>query len=432
MNFIKRKIRTILSLSMAREMFLYGVANTIGYISSFIAVFFVARYLGPSNLGLYSFVQNYSALYITIVGGADYYYSWSIARAEDKFASIREYIKHKFFLASFLTLIGIILAHVTLPSDVFTLVCIFMAPLFLQSLSAFQLYSLYEKKAKLVSTMQSISATISLLLKLTLIYLGADLKYFIFVAGLDVVMICVLFAVYFMSNSYYRSRLLQINRIKMSHMFIYFKKFNFFKSVSASTIFFWNIKTSILAIFLWQLLLRADQLILAAVSNAFTMGIYAAAVKVAEIPNALAGIIYLTLIGRMTHMLDANTRESKEKVKKIFYFYIFLGSIISVFIFIFAPLVINIIYGEKFLGAENVLRIYALSIPAMYALYYYFSVFGSQNRHKLQIIIFVISVILNIILVLTLTPIFSLIGTAWATVISYTFAALMFYVYSEK
>ena len=131
-------------------------------------------------------------------------------------------------------------------------------------------------------------------------------------------------------------------------------------------------------------------------------------------------------------MLDANTKESKGKVKKIFYFYIFLGSIISVFIFIFAPLVVNIIYGEKFLGAENVLRIYALSIPAMYALYYYFSVFGSQNRHKLQIIIFVISVILNIILVLTLTPIFSLIGTAWATVISYTFAAVMFYVYSEK
>ena len=113
MNFLKNKVRTILSLSMAREMFLYGVANTIGYISSFIAVFFVARYLGPSNLGLYSFVQNYSALYITIVGGADYYYSWSIARAEDKFASMREYIKHKFFLASFLTLIGIILAYIT-------------------------------------------------------------------------------------------------------------------------------------------------------------------------------------------------------------------------------------------------------------------------------------------------------------------------------
>ena len=454
MHNLRNKLKKINELPIFREFKLYTFSNVFQQVASFVSILFVSRYLGPNNLGLYSFVQNYGILYITIIAGSDYYYMWSLARSEDKAATLRDYLVAKLYLSVLLTTLAVSIAYLTLPHDVFVLIGIFMAPLFLHSLLAFHLYALHEKRAKLVSFIQSITVTCSILLKLLLVYIQAPLAYFVATAAVDVFMSGIFFFLYFVY-------------IDDKNSFFDFKSFKFIQSIQKSAIFFWNIKLSIVAVFLWQLLLRADQLILGALaqfntllhvllgkyessllvekvlnkyqsfvdvnnSATYMMGIYSAAIKIAEVPNVLAGVIYLVLISRMTKMVDADNEQSKSKLKKIFYLYIALGLVMAIFIILVAPLATHIIYGEKFIGVADVLRVYALSIPAMYALYYYFSVFGAEGRHRLQVIVFLSSLFINILLVLTLTPLYGLMGTASATVVAYTLAAIIFYKYSNR
>jgi O-antigen/teichoic acid export membrane protein len=171
---------------------------------------------------------------------------------------------------------------------------------------------------------------------------------------------------------------------------------------------------------------------LAKITNAYSLGIYAAAVKVAEIPNVLAGILYLTMIGRMVPLIKSDSSHAHKNLRRVFYIYLLIGIFMSIMIVALAPFMIKVIYGQKFIESLPVLQVYALSIPGIYLTYFFFSLFGAIDKHKIQAIVFLASVILNVLLVVFLTPIYGLIGAAIATAVTYTLAGFCFYIYWRR
>lgn len=416
MEKIKQRLMRLKSKSIIKEFSWYAFSNFTAQALSFVSILFISRYLGPTNLGLYSFVQNYYVTIFTILSGSDFYFSWALARSEDKILDIKRFIVYRFHVAIILSIIGSLFAFFILPTDVAIMCMIMLAPAFLNSFMVFALFALVEKRAKLVAYIQIFGALIATAIKILLVYIAAPLIYFILISSLEIAIVSLTYLLVLSYNKKF------IREVWAAHTPKLVETFNFV----------FSIRMSLLVIFLWQLLLRADQLILAKITNAYSLGIYAAAVKVAEVPNVIAGILYLTMISRMVPLMKENSSHAHHNLRRVFYLYLIIGIFMSVSVIIFAPLAVNIIYGSRFLESVPVLQVYAISIPGMYLTYFFFSLFGATDKHRVQVIVFFVSVVLNILLVLLLTPIYGLIGAASATAITYTLAGLGFYVYWRK
>lgn len=408
---ITTNIKSLFLRPILKELSWYTGAQVFIQGASFVSVVIVSRYLGPTNLGLYSFVLNYVGAFLTIIGGMDFYFTWKLAKSDNKFEDLKVYIGHKFNIYVVLSFSGLISAWYMLPKDVATLASVILITVSLQSLNTFLIYAVVTNRAKLIAIVQMFSAFILLLAKISLVLVKAPLLWFIAVSAVDLILSGLIFSSYFLRMPEWR------------------KAFSSFRlpSFLNSFIFLFSIRLSIISLVCFQLLLRVDQLILATFSNAYTLGIYAAAVKISDVPNFLAGILSNALASRIAYISTKNDDLSKKNFKNIMLYYVGVGFIIFLVFLIFAPLAVKILYGSKFVESVPVLRVYALSIPAMFIVSFFINVYGVKDRYHHQIAIFGSSLLLNVILIYLLTPVYGLTGTAFATVAAYTFTALLFY-----
>jgi len=403
--------KNLFNQEIFKQLSWYTFAQIVVQGSAFLSAIIVTRYLGPINLGLYSFVQNYVGTLLTVGGGMDFYFTWKIAKSDNHFRDVQQFIGYKFSIYILLTIFGLLSAWLILPRDIAFMISIMLVPACINSLSVFSLYLTATDRARFMSMIQIVSSVSLLLIKIVLVLLKSPLYHFVIVAAVD---------------SAIGGVLILIILIRMSEWQYFLRSFkipSFIKSIS----FLYSIRLSIIAIIFWQLLLRVDQLILATFSNAYTLGIYSAAVKIAEVPNFLAGVLSAALISRMAYISTREDEESKKKLQKIMSSYFLVGSLIALGIIIFAPLAIHILYGNKFIDSVAVLRAYSLSIPFMFMNYFFLGMYGARDRQHHQIGIFGFAVFINILLVYVLTPRFGLTGTALATASAYMVAALGFY-----
>lgn len=411
MSLINIYLETIFERPIFKELSWYTVAQILVLSFSFLGVIIISRYLGPSQLGLYSFTQNYVAIFLAVAGSVDFYIMWKIAKVPSNLTAVGDQVGHKINIYIVLVFLGVTSAWITLPNDVAFFVSIMLAPVFLQSFNVFSIYAVATSRASLISVVQVLAAFILFGMKIFLVFVGASLVWFVGIATLDLILTGIIMSVYFLRIPEWRE------------VFSRFKVPSFMTSAS----FFYSIRASIFAVVSWQYLLRADQLVLATFSNAHALGIYSAAVKVAEVPNFLAGVLSTALVSRIAYISTNSDVASKNKLNKMTTYYLIAGTVIGLFILVFAPLAIQVLYGSEFSESIPVLRAYALTIPGMFLTYFFIGVYGARGRYYLQAIIFGLSIAVNIVLVYLLTPIYGLVGTAMATVIAYTGASLALY-----
>jgi len=250
-------------------------------------------------------------------------------------------------------------------------------------------------------------------MKVFLVNFHAPLLAFVAVSAGDTFFMVTLLALFFLSNPEIRKP------------FFYAS----FPSIFSTIKFLYAIRFMVISLALWQLLLRVDQLVLATFSNAYTLGIYSAAVKITEVPNFFAGGIYASLVAHIASTALRKDDHSKNSIRKVMLLYFSSGTVISILTIITAPFIVSLLYGPKFIEVTPILRVYALSIPGMFLVYHYLAIYAVQGKHLQQAFIFSLGIIINIVLIYILTPIFGITGTAFATVISYTFMSGVFYLH---
>ncbi len=398
-----------------RELSWYSLAQVFIQGTSFLSVIIVSRYLGPTNLGVYSFVLNYVGAFLTIIGGMDFYFTWKLAKSEHKEADLKEYIGHKFNIYFVLSVLALLSAWYILPKDIAFFVSIILVTISLQSLNTFLIYAVVNNRAKLVATVQMICAAILLVLKVSLVVLKAPLVWFIALSAIDLISSGLIFSAYFLKYKEWRTLFHTFRLPNIVHSFV----------------FLYSIRLSIASLIFWQFLLRADQLILATLTNAYSLGIYSAAVKISDVPNFLAGILSMALTSRISNISQEENAHSRKSLKRIMLYYAGAGLLITFAFLFLAPLAVQILYGARFIDSIPVLRAYSLSIPGMFLISFFTSMYGARDRYQYQVSIFFVSLLVNVGLVYILTPIYGLLGTALATAIAYTLAALLFYINLE-
>ena len=406
MAFIIQKIKYITSHPGFRKYLANAswlvIGRGITLVVSFFVAIYLARYLGPTNygtlsyalgfIGLFSFLANLgidqviyrelikypgqekqllgSSLVLKFIAGAAAYSLAAIATFS---------IDHDWFISSLVLIVGL---------------SFFFSP-FQIIISYFQ--SRVESK-KIVAAQISVVVILSIL-KIVFIMKHLGIYYFSAVFLLE----AILYAFFYTT---------------------FYQKY--------SNIMEWRYDTNTALLILkdsWPYMLwtafaviytRIDQIMIKHLIDTTSVGIYDAAVRVAEVWYFVPGAVISSLFPAI---VNSRLTDKGNYEKRIFHFFAVIFGIALLFalpIHFLSAKIIALLYGSKYLGAEGILSIYVWG-GIGYSISVAVTQYLSAENYKTSLFMssffgMVINVVLNIFWI----PRYGIYGAAWATLIAYS------------
>ena len=172
--------------------------------------------------------------------------------------------------------------------------------------------------------------------------------------------------------------------------------------------------------------------ILGIFTNNTIVGYFAAADKIIQAFNGLMGPVSQTIYPYVAKKTSQSKEEGLKFIKKItFYVAIFTG-LVSLFLFVFADLLVKLLLGNQYQNSIIVIQILAL-MPFMIGLS---NIFGIQTmlnfeRKKPFSQILIVGSILNLILSFILVPLYQYIGSAISVLIVESFITIAMFIYLQ-
>ncbi len=169
---------------------------------------------------------------------------------------------------------------------------------------------------------------------------------------------------------------------------------------------------------------RIDQVFLKHYLDIETVGLYSVAVQLSElwqfIPGLMLAAVFPAIVNAKDSPITYRNRLSFLSGALLLY-----GLTASVLMTVFAPLIVNIIYGSAFDGSVSMLQIYSWSIAGMVLSFLVSQFLLTENLRRIQIVCGIAPMAINIMLNLMLIPRLGATGAALATVISYSLVPLI-------
>jgi len=169
---------------------------------------------------------------------------------------------------------------------------------------------------------------------------------------------------------------------------------------------------------------RIDQVFIKYFVNTTTVGLYNVAVQFTEIWQVLPQTFIAVLFPAIVNAHISKTFY-KKRVLMMAVLIITYSTSISILITIFAPYIVPLIYGDAFISSVPLLQVYTWSLLGIVIGFMITNVLVTENQRKIQIVVGVVPMFLNIALNLLWIPSYGALGAAWATVLSFTCAPLI-------
>lgn len=374
----------------------------LSLLVSFFIGAWIARYLGPENYG----VLSYSIAFVGIFGfiaslGVDGILNRDLVENPER----RDELLGTAFrlkliggaIAFSLSILGVLIIE-TDPL-VKILVALFSFSFITQSIGVIGTYFNAEVKAKNNVKAQLFSMLITSILKVVVILLGKGIIWLVVVFVLDSIWngIGLLKA--------YKDFGLKINNWKFDKTLAN----NLFKNS-------WPLMLASAAGFIT---LKVDQVLIGQMLGSREVGIYAAAVKLVEVWYFIPGIICTALFPAILNAKKVSEESYRRRLKNFYLLMFLIPFLMAIPISLLAKPIIQIFFGNGYLESVPILHIYIWSSIGFFlgdAVVYYLM------SEKLSIKIFwfnLCAMIVNVILNLIFIPMFGLVGSAWATMVSY-------------
>jgi PST family polysaccharide transporter len=370
---------------------------------------FVARYLGPELFG----EINFALAFVTIAAALTTLGLDSIAIRELINGKPKNEVLGTTFYArltlSIITAIGII-TYVLLTNNAETasrssLILVLSFLSIFQSFDTIDMYFQSIARSKYAVYARNISFSLMAAYRIVLVLCEASVFFFCFAMLLEVVITSAFLLFYFQ---------------RKTDLSIKDWKFNagLFKSMLADS---WPLILASLSVILYM---RLDQVMLGEMASVKEVGDYSAACRLVEvwyfIPTAITSSLYPFIL-----KAKADSNELYRKRMLSLYSLLMWGSIIiSVIICLSAKTLILLLFGEAYHGAILVLQVYIWSIPATFIGVATGQYLVAENLTRISFFCAFLGVCTNTILNYILIPKYGGVGSAFATVISYTLAGL--------
>lgn len=402
-----QKWRWILSHEGFRRYF----ANTgwmfFGQMFSLLVSFFIgawlARYLGPENYGVLSYAVAFVGVFSFISSlGVDEILFRELVKFPEKRDALMGtafWLKLAGGLIAFFSVIIFAFLFVLTPLSRI-LIVLFSLTFILQSFNVISIY--FQAKVQSKSNIRAIllATLIASILKIAVILLNQGVIWIIIVYVLDLLMQGIGFV-----NAY--------NRCKLKIRSWHFDK-NLAKEMLKNS---WPLMLSSAAVFIY---LRVDQVMIGAMLGSHAVGLYAAAVKLVEAWNFIPYIICGSLLPAIINAKKTDALIYKKRLKALYLLIVIAAILIAVISTIFAPWIVNLLFGSEYLGTIIILQIYAWSAVGFFLSIVITKYFLSENRSQSIFWYNLLSMSVNVVLNFVMIPAIGLIGAALATLISYS------------
>ena len=376
-------------------------------ITGLLVGVWVARYLGPTNFGLFNYSLAFVALFKGIAKlGLDGILIRDLVREPEK-ASI--YLGTAFWLKLFAGIFSIciiLLATLLTKNDPKTNLYIFIISLgiILQSLEVIDFYFQSKVLLKVISKCKIFQNILSSIIKIILIIVNAELFWFVLTILIDI---------FILSISY----LFLYNYHRNPTFYKYFE-IDLAKRLLKDS---WPLILTSIAITIYM---RIDQVMLKNLLGDKEVGLYSAALRLIEKWYFIPGIITQLFFPALVSAYHDKEKFYK-RLSQLTFFLGYLGLLISLTLSIFSKFIISLLYGNKYLESAPILSIASFTIFILF----WMSTTSRRQAIDFQKIAFlgtVSSAIANILLNLILIPKFGAIGAAIASLLSFLIAGPFF------
>jgi O-antigen/teichoic acid export membrane protein len=384
------------------------IERIVRIVVSFVVTIFVVRYLGPKEFGLYSYALSFFWLFGSLSTlGLEAITTREIVKNPDKKDEINGTV---FFLrlAGSVSTIIIIAATLFLTGEETStaiLILILSGSFLFQSFSVIEYYFRGIVKAKYNAYALSASVTLSSALKVIFILIKSPLIYFVYAVVFEYAALAV-------------GLILVYQHYKLS---IFDWKYS--KRIASSLLKdSWPLMLSGLVVMVYM---RIDQIMIKNMINEEAVGYYSAAVRLCEawyfIPVTLCNSIFPAIVNAK----NVSTEFYNNRMQKLYDILTWLAIGIAVPVTFFSNQIIQLLFGNEFSQAAPVLTIYIWAGVAVFLGVASSQYLINENLTKLSFFRTLVGMILNVILNLVLIPIYGIIGSAVATLISYSVVAFV-------
>jgi len=361
----------------------------------------VARYLGPEQFGLFSYVLAFTAIF----GG--------IAKLGLDGIMVRELVNHPenrdvylgtaFWLkviGAFIVM-GLMAAIVPFTSnDATTNLFIFIiaAGLVFQSFEVVEFYFQSQVLAKIVSICKVIQLALSSIIKIYLVLTEAELFWFVLVTAFDAMSLAL---------SYFIAYQLRKNPTFYKHFDISIAK----QLLKDS----WPL---IFAAIVVSIYMRIDQIMIKEMLGEYEVGIYSAAVRLSEAFYFIPMLITASLFPAILNAKNRSEELYKERLQRLYTFMVWFAIAIALPMTFLSDWLILLLFGEAYQDAGRVLMIHVWAAIFVFLGVAFAKYLLAENLTKIAFQRTLIGAVSNVFLNLWLIPIYGVAGAAIATLLA--------------
>jgi len=171
---------------------------------------------------------------------------------------------------------------------------------------------------------------------------------------------------------------------------------------------------------------RVDQVMILHFIDAKTVGFYEAAVRLTDPLGFLPGTIMGSLFPALINARKINQNEYRKRLRSLAFLTLGTSGVLALCIFIAAPYLVAVLYGPEFNETVHILRIYVWSTVGTIATMLMYNYFIAEQKTYLQLIYTGLGVIVNVCLNFILIPKFGATGAATATLLTVGFIVMSF------
>lgn len=383
---------------------------------SFISTAIVARNLGPGNFGQLSYAISFVGLlsFFYSLGIDNVLYRDLIRNPEKRNELLGTAFTIKLF-TGILTIIVVAVSAIAFTKDnISRILMLIISGTFI--FNSFQVIS-YEFQSRVKSKYPSIiSVLISLILnilKIFIVILGKGVIYLAFVLLLE----SILYATFY----------IYVYRTKIGERITEWK---FDKKIALNLIKdSWPlIFTGVFA----MIYARIDQVLIKHMLNSEAVGIYDSAVRLSEAWYFIPNIIVSSFFPAIINAKITSKELYKSRLMKLALILFIISIAIAIPVTLLSPLIIKILYGSAFSGAVIILQIYIWSNVGTFLSSLATNYLIAENRRKTLLAFNLIPMITNVVLNIIWIPKYGIVGSAYATLISYCLGPIFFIITRKK
>lgn len=386
----------------SRNMGWMFLGQVISLLTSFFIGAWLTRYLGPSRFGILSYALSFGALF----GFATNIVADSILNREliknpgNQNALLGTAFVMKMVGGLAAMIITVVAAFLAERSSLNReLIIIYSLAFLLPAISLPGVYFQASVQAKKTVSAQFFSALVSSILKVAIILSGYGV-----ISVMVIYMLDGLWSAIILLLAYSREG------FKFSHWAFDGLLAQYLLRNSAYLLF---------SAAIWLIYVRIDQILIRHMLGVNDVGYYAAAVKISEIWNFLPGVICASLFPAIVNSKTVNEHQYRRRLRYLYWLLAGLAVAVALPITVFAEYIIIMLFGQSFLVAVPILKIYVWSGLGMFLNVGATQFLITENMVRSTLALTVFGTLANVLLNIYLIRLAGLNGAAWASVISY-------------